>query len=955
MQENDARDPARPAASFPPAGSPTVLAKQQPLPPTASKASIPARQATQKLARCLRIPHPYRSLAGRPKKVAAAGRSALPHGMFVLSPTPSRSMNKSITAALLSLGFVVAGVSAADAPGAGAAAPALPAFHPALPSNAGAVLASATAASAAVARAWAYTPVKPPAVPAVKARGWVHTPVDAFVLAKLEEKGLKPSPEADRATFIRRATLDAWGLIPTPEEVKAFVGDKSPKAYEKLVDRLLASPHYGERQGRRWLDLTRYADSDGYNADGTRPNIWRYRDYVIASFNQDKPFDRFVKEQIAGDELWPDRSEALVATGFLRNFPDEINARDLNLKKQEVANDLTDTVSSVFLGTTLGCAQCHDHKFDKISQKEYYQFQAFFVNTSWNDDVKALDGPALAAYRAQQAKWEEATQDIRAQQDALLRPVIEKLESDRLSGFVPDTRTSITKPESERDAYDRWIYHRNLWTLSGRTRNAVAQLKRKDKDGYAKYEALDEQLKAFDSLKPKDPGNISTMSELGHADSPPTYVLFKGIFDRKLDEVQPGFPSLLTNAKPQIVPTATSSGRRTAVANWITSPDNPLTARVFVNRQWAQVFGNGIVESVSDFGKMGVKPTNPELLDYLSAQFVQDGWSVKKLQREILLSSTYRQASAPRADAEKVDPGNKLLWAFPRQRLDAEEIRDSLLEASGLLEDKLGGPAVFPPLPAGTQAPNRNFWITSDNPHDVNRRSVYVFIRRNLPYPLLDTFDWANPQIVHNKRDVTTTAPQALALINSDLVYGWSKALAGRVIKETPTADDAARIARVYEILYARKPDAFEKSKLLAFLSSQQAIEAKQLATGKKVNLPDGYGVATTLNTEVEKLYKVAYGRAPDRFEQAALVEFIDRQKQKETRWATAPNPNYDPVALAAAAAAANAAANALPPTDDGGAGGDDSAKNDPQAAHAAAFVDLVHALANANDFLYRF
>ena len=847
-----------------------------------------------------------------------------------------------VPAVLLALASVAAIAAAADGmPAAGALSFAAPS-------------ASAPAANAGAPRAWAYTPVSPPAIPAVKARAWVRTPVDAFVLAKLEAKSLAPSPDADRATFVRRATLDAWGLIPTPEDVRAFVADKSPRADEKLVDRLLASPHYGERQGRRWLDLARYADSDGYNADGTRPNIWRYRDYVIASFNQDKPFDRFVQEQIAGDELWPDRNEALVATGFLRNFPDEINARDLNLKKQEVANDLTDTVSSVFLGTTLGCAQCHDHKFDKISQKEYYQFQAFFVNASWNDDVKALEGPARAEWLAKQAKWEAATRDIRAQQDALLKPIIDKLESDRLSGFVPDTRASIAKPESERDAYDRWIYHRNLWTLSGRTRNAVNDLQKKDKDAYAKYQALEEQLKAFDALKPKDPGNISTMSELGHADAPPTHVLFKGIYDRKLEEVQPGFPSLLTTAKPKIVPTATSSSRRTAVASWITSPDNPLTARVFVNRQWAQVFGNGIVESVSDFGKMGTRPTNPELLDYLAAEFVQQGWSVKKLQREILLSHTYRQASAPRPEAEKVDPGNKLLWAFPRQRLEAEEIRDSLLEASGLLEDRLGGPAVFPPLPAGTTAPNRNFWITSDNPHEVNRRSVYVFIRRNLPYPLLDTFDWANPQIVHNKRDVTTTAPQALALINSDLVYGWSKALAGRVIKEVLKGGEAARIDRVYEILYSRRPDAFEKARLLGFLKSQEAEQAKQLAAGKKVNLPDGFGVAPPLESEVARLYKVAYGRAPDRFEKAALVEFIDRQKARETRWATAPNPNYDPAALAAAAAAANAAANA-PTADDGVATADDAARSGPEAAHAAAFVDLVHALSNANDFLYRF
>jgi hypothetical protein len=875
-------------------------------------------------------------------------------------------MNTPLTAALLSLGLAAAAVAPAVAPAADAV-PALPPSHPALPAGAIAALVGAAASAPeagpaataqAAARAWAYTPVQRPALPAVHDKSWGRTPLDAFVLARLEAKGLKPSPDADRATFIRRATLDAWGLIPTPEEVRAFVDDRSPRAYEKLVDRLLASPHYGERQGRRWLDLARYADSDGYNADGTRPNIWRYRDYVIDAFNQDKPFDRFVQEQLAGDELWPDRKEALIATGFLRSFPDEINARDLNLKKQEVANDLTDTVSSVFLGTTLGCAQCHDHKFDKISQKEYYQFQAFFVNASWNDDVKALDGAALAEYQVQYAKWAAATKSIRDQQEALLKPVIDQLEADRLSGFVPATRESITKPEDQRDAYDRWIYHRNLWTLSGRTRNALAQLKRKDKDAYAKYEALDAQLKKFDDIKPRDPGNISTMSELGHADAPRTYVLFKGIYDRRLDEVQPGFPSLIAGAasQPQVVPTATSSGRRSAVARWITSPDNPLTARVFVNRQWAQVFGTGIVETVSDFGRMGAKPTNPELLDWLASDFVSGGWSVKKLQREILLSRTYRQSSAPRADGEKVDPTDRLLWAFPRQRLEAEEIRDSLLLAAGLLEDKLGGPAVFPPLPAGTQAPNRNFWITSDNPHDHDRRSVYVFIRRNLPYPLLDTFDWANPQIVHNKREVTTTAPQALALINSDLVFAWSKALAGRVVREAgPRASDAARIDRVYEILYSRKPDAFEKRRLLAFLSSQEAIEARQIAEGRKVNLPAGWGVAPTLEAEVDRLYKVAYGRAPDRFERAALVEFIDKQKAREAKWATAPNPNYDPTALAAAAAAANAAANA-PAPDDGGAGDDaDAARKDPDAAHAAAFVDLVHALANANDFLYRF
>lgn len=784
-------------------------------------------------------------------------------------------------------------------------------------------------------KAWAYQPMQRPAVPEVKQKAWVRNPVDAFVLSKLEAKNLKPSPEADRATFIRRATLDAWGLIPTPEEVKAFVNDKSPKAYEKLVDRLLASPRYGERQGRRWLDLTRYADSDGYNADGTRPNIWRYRDYVIESFNQDKPFDRFVKEQLAGDELWPEDRKALIATGFLRNFPDEINARDLNLKKQEVANDLTDTVGSVFLGTTVGCAQCHDHKFDKISQKEYYQLQAFFVNASWRDDIPAISGKEYAEYQAKLAKWEEATKDIREKQDAILKPVIDKLESDRLSGFVPQTRVSITKPEAERNAYDRWIYHRNLWTMSGRTRNAVNQLKTKDKDGYAKYEKLAEELKKFDSLKPRDPGAISAMTELGHADAPPTYVLFKGIYDRKLDEVQPGLPSLLAgDTKVDIQPTATSSGRRTALANWIASSNNPLTARVFVNRQWAQFFGQGIVDTVSDFGKQGSKPTHPELLDWLADNFVKDGWSVKKLQRQIFLSSTYRQVSTSRSDAQTVDPTNKLLWAFPRQRLDAEQIRDSLLAASGLLEEKLGGPAVFPPIPVNMD--NRNAWPTSENPHDHHRRSVYVFVRRNTPYPLLETFDWANPQIVHNKREVTTTAPQALALINSDLVFEWSKALAGRVIREAGSSE-SAQIDRLFQILYSRSPDAFEKKRLTAFLDAQEAITKQQLAAGKKLNAPEGYGVPPELNTQIDKLFQVSYGRGADRFEKAAFLQFLEGQQEKKAKSAGAADEDADDRPADGAASRKKTAA----------------AKQNP--ARAAAFVDLVHAVANSNEFTYRF
>jgi hypothetical protein len=827
-----------------------------------------------------------------------------------------------LATAVLAIVSVAAGEESQPAPAAGASVPAST---------------NVVAPTSAIAQ-WSYQPVKGQAIPEVREKKWVRTPIDAFVLARLEASKLEPSVDADRAAFIRRVTLDTWGLIPTPEDVNSFVSDRSSKAYEKLVDRLLSSPHYGERWGRRWLDLARYADSDGYNADGTRPNMWRYRDYVIRAFNEDKPYDRFIKEQLAGDELWPNDQEALIATGFLRSYPDEINARDLNLKKQEIAVDLTNTTGSVFLATTVGCANCHNHKFDKISQKEYFQFQAFFANASARDDVPVSSGAALNDYQQHLARYSEATREIREQMDALLKPVIDKLEADRLQGFVPQTRASIEKPESERNAYDRWIYHRNLWTLTGRTRYAERELKTKNKDGYAKYQELKGQLKAFDSLKPKDPGYVSAIFELG-PDAPPTHVLATGIYDRLLEEVQPGFPAALANGEqPHVMPTANSSGRRTALANWIASPSNPLTARVFVNRVWAQYFGHGIVESVSDFGKMGDKPINPELLDYLADSFVhQDHWSIKSLQRRLLLSSVYRQSSAARPDAEAIDPTNRLLWAFPRQRLDAEEIRDSLLLASGLLEDKPGGPAVFPPVPAnfGVNAANPNAWPASENPHDQNRRSVYVFVRRNTAYPLLDAFDMANPNSVHSRRDVTTTPSQALALINGDLVYQWSEALAARVLQEAGH-EESAQLERLYQILFSRSPDTFERQTLEAFLDKQEKVTQEQLAQGRKVAAPEGYGVPVKVNAQVDKLYKALYGRSADRFERVALVEYLDKRQEKLAKAQSLDEDTGDsPVTAAVGSAKVH--------------------KQDLSPARAAAFVDLVHAVANSNEFSYRF
>jgi hypothetical protein len=708
---------------------------------------------------------------------------------------------------------------------------------------------------------WAYQPVRHVEAPTVKNGAWVRTPIDAFVLDKLEAADLAPSPAADRATFIRRATLDVSGLIPSPEDVDAFVKDRSPDAYEKLVDRLLASPQYGVRQARRWLDLARYADSTGFEGDQTRPAMYRYRDYVVDSFNADKPFDQFIKEQLAGDEIAAgdpnlDDQAALIATGFMAGYPDNRNSRDLIQRKYQITTDIVDTVGDVFLGQTVQCARCHDHKFDPIAQTEYFQLQAFFANVAEVTTIPVKDAGAIEQeYQAAQAKWEAATKDVRARQEALLDPVRAETVKYQKERYLIDSQKSLFAPQNEWTASDRWINHRwenvtrgGLYELDRYLRE-TAQLTfeetgKKDEQKLAKLEELrklDDELGKFNNLKPtRGSDTLTAMTELGSPDAPPTYVFFGGDHDRPLEEVQPAFPAAFSGgATPKVVPTATSSGRRTALADWIASGENPLTARVFVNRVWAQYFGSGLVATVSNFGYAGTAPTHPELLDYLAERFVLDGWSVKALHRQILLSNVYRQSSEYRADAFAADPENKLLATFPRHRLDAEQIRDSLLAAGGLLDTTLGGPSVFPPVPGNLNAGNR--WATSKRSEDHYRRSLYIFTRRSVAYPMLEVFDMASAQQVHSARDVTTTPLQALTLYNSDVVFESSKALAGRVIREAG-ADDSARLDRLYEILFARKPDKVERSTLLSFLDEHEDVLKEQgVKDGKfAINVPTG-------------------------------------------------------------------------------------------------------------------
>ncbi|MGO9673450.1 MAG: DUF1549 and DUF1553 domain-containing protein [Methylocella sp.] len=751
----------------------------------------------------------------------------------------------------------------AAAPSAAAAAVAQdPVAASAVPAPAAASASSvapATATATATTRLpYGWLPVQPPAIPAVAQKDWVRTPIDAFVLAKIEAKGLKPSPDADRATFIRRATLDVWGLIPTPEEVAAFVNDKSPDAYEKLADRLLASPHYGERQARLWLDLARYADSAGFQTDQTRSDMWRYRDYVINAFNQDKPYSRFIQEQIAGDEIAPGEQDVLVATGFLTGYPDNYNSRDLVQRKYQITTDITDTVGAAILGTTVGCARCHNHKFDKFSQGDYYSLQAFFANTSEVDKIPAAKGEIEREYEKQWAKWDDATKEIRFQQATLIAPFKDKALKFHKERYLTDSRASIFKPQSEWTPLDRWVNHRldNVTTEADYAGYLSDASTNKDNPDYGpeaverwqQYKKLTEELKKFDKLKPAKGSNTYTaVSELGHPEAPPSFILFVGNHEKPLAEVQPAFPAALTDEKPFIVPTTTSSGRRTALANWLVNPENPLTARVFVNRVWNEYFGKGIIATVSDFGKAGDKPSNPELLDFLAHNFVNaEGWSIKKLHRQILLSSVYRQASDYRDEVHAGDPDNKLLAVFPRKRLEAEEIRDSILLASGQLADKVGGPSVFPPVPSNLGA--GNLWEVSKDPEDRNRRSLYIFTRRSVPYPLLASFDMANSQQVHSKRDVTTSPLQALTLFNDDTVFSWSQALAGRVIREA-SADESAQLDRLYQILFGRNPDETEKATLLAFLVSHEKVIRAKAEDGKlSIAIPVGLKDTQTLD-----------------------------------------------------------------------------------------------------------
>jgi hypothetical protein len=654
---------------------------------------------------------------------------------------------------------------------------------------------------------WAFQPVATVGPPVVRDLSWVKTPVDCFILARLETARIAPSPPATREHLIRRVSLGLTGLPPTPDEVAAFVQDRSPESYERLIDRLLASPHYGERWARHWLDLARYAESDGFEHDAVRPHSWRYRDYVIAAFNKDKPYDRFIREQTAGDEIWPDEPAALVATGFNLLGPDMVDSADQIQRRFNTLNDMTDTVPAVFLGLTFGCARCHDHKFEPFSQRDYFSMQAFFAAAEFRRDQPVPTAAERAAHEVAMVEYDSRTRTQRRQIDEIEAPYRQKLFDEKLAKLSEDVQLAHRTPRERRTTEQEGTVQETAPQVKVTDAEIKNALSTEDR---ARRAALEAQLKRFPS-----PAVLPLAMVLRNTNglAPKTCVLARGDYNNPREEVEPGFPAVFRSTRGNEDPikselrasplTSATTKRRTALADWIASADNPLTARVMVNRIWQHHFGRGLVTTPSDFGTRGQAPTHPELLDWLADRFVRGGWSVKQMHKLILLSNAYQQSSTASAEALAHDPENKLFSRQNRLRLEGEIIRDSLLAISGRLNRKMGGPSVSPPIPADIAMTSKN-WTTSVDSTDHDRRSIYVFARRNLRFPFLEVFDAPDSNLSCPERGRSTTAPQALTLLNSAEVMAAADATAERLTGGADSTD--ARVSRAYRLILSRDP-----------------------------------------------------------------------------------------------------------------------------------------------------
>ena len=667
---------------------------------------------------------------------------------------------------------------------------------------------------------WSFQPLRIISPPEVEG-DWARNEVDRFVQRKLAAAGITPAAEAERGTLLRRLYFDLVGLPPTPEEITQFLNDDTPTAYEDLVDRLLDSPRYGERWARHWLDLVRYAESDGYKQDAYRPNAWRYRDYVVKAFNEDKPYDRFVLEQLAGDEVAPSDLDALAATGYLRHWIYEYNQRDARTQWTTILNDITDVTGDVFLGLGMGCARCHDHKFDPIPQKDYYRLQAFFTPVLPREDIPFATGDELVNYKKQLAVWEAKTASIRAELNEMARPLRERSANSAIDKFPKDIRPMMRKDAAKRSPFERQLTEfvaRQIQAEYDRL-NVEGKLKGEQQ---ARWKELKKQLASFDDLRPKPLPTALTVTDVGPV-APATFIPGK----RNASDIAPGFLSVLDPSDAAIEPpvaNSQSTGRRTALAKWITSPRNPLTTRVIVNRVWQHHFGQGIVNTANNFGSLGGNPTHPELLDWLAVWFADNGWSFKKLHRLIVTSATYRQSAL--VDASEVaklkDPDNKLLWRMFVRRLAAEQIRDAALAASGELDLSPGGPSG-----------------DSDQP----RRTIYTKVVRNAQDPVLAKFDAPDGFRSTSERTVTTTPTQSLLMINGDWMLKRARAFAKSLAeKDAATKDEL--INKAFERVYGRLASSDERAAAVKFMAAQreQVSASREAVASKSIHFPDRKG-----------------------------------------------------------------------------------------------------------------
>jgi len=706
-----------------------------------------------------------------------------------------------------------------------------------------------------VARNWSFLPPLRPAFPAVERLDRVSGTIDAFVESALEAHGLTLSPEADRATLARRVTQDLTGLPPLPEEVDRFVADESPDAYARLVDRLLASPRFGEKWGGAWLDAAGYADSNGYfSADSVRPLAYKYRDYVLRSLNADKPFDRFIEEQIAGDELvsfdaegdlLPGAVDALTATHFLRNSQDGTGESDGNevevlIDKVSVIDGAVQIVGSCLLGLTLQCSRCHDHKFDPLLQSEYYGLQAIlapaYSTSHWR---KPAERTAEVGTRAERethhqavAKVEQEIQARRASLDGFLGPLRKLLQKERIAGLPEPERNLLEKalaaPKDKASAEAKALLqkHEKLVEVS-------------DDDLAQRFpeaaRVRSEVSAAIEKLEKERPSDLERLSILWDVDRDPApfRVLNRGLVTDPGETVEPGVPQALTTLSnayaldPRVRPGG-STGRRLAFARWLTSNDNPLVARVTVNRIWQAYFGAGIVATPENFGANGAKPTHPELLDHLALELMRGRAGLKAIHRAIVLSSVYRQSSHPRPEGIAADPPNRWLWKFPAKRLEAEAVRDGMLAVAGELDGAVGGP------PVATRVAEDGQIVVDEDRAGSRRRSLYLEHRRTQPLTMLEVFD--APLIVTSctRRTPSTTPLQSLTLLNSEFVLRRARAFAARVRSEA--GDDAAAcVERVYRLALGREPTVEERALSLGYL----AESARPAARGEERASPD--------------------------------------------------------------------------------------------------------------------